>query len=169
LSVLALVFTAFALSNSLQHESGLLAVTIMGIWLANQPGVPVDDILEFKETLSQILLSALFILLAARVAPGQILDLGWPALAVLAVMLWVGRPLKVLFSTWGSTLNWRERGLLAWIAPRGIVAAAVSALFALRLEKMDVPHAERLLPMTFLLIIGTVIWQSLTEIGRAHV
>src|SRR5690606_37677915 len=88
LSVLALVFTAFALSNSLQHESGLLAVTIMGIWLANQPGVPVDDILEFKETLSQILLSALFILLAARVAPGQILDLGWPALAVLAVMLW---------------------------------------------------------------------------------
>lgn len=162
LSVLALVFGAFALSNALEHESGLLAVTVMGIWLANRPGVPVRDILEFKETLSQILLSALFILLAARVAPSQLLDLGWPALAVLAAMLWVGRPLKVLFSTWGSGLNWRERSLLAWIAPRGIVAAAVSALFALRLEKMDVPHADRLLPMTFLLIIGTVIWQSLT-------
>lgn len=162
LSVLASIFAAFSLSNTVQHESGLLTVTIMGIWLANRPGIPVNDILEFKETLSQILLSALFILLAARVAPGQILDLGWPALAVLACMLWVGRPLKVLFATWGSKLSWRERGLLAWIAPRGIVAAAVSALFALRLESLDVPNSDRLLPMTFLLIIGTVIWQSLT-------
>ena len=162
LTVLALVFAAFALSNALQGESGLLAVTVMGIWLANRPGVPVHDILEFKEVLSQILLSALFVLLAARVAPAQMLELGWPALAVLAVMLWVGRPLKVLFSTWGSDLDWRERSLLAWIAPRGIVAAAVSALFALRLENMDVPQSDRLLPMTFLLIIGSVVWQSLT-------
>ncbi|MGB6154894.1 cation:proton antiporter [Castellaniella sp.] len=162
LSVLASVFAAFSLSNAVQHESGLLAVTIMGIWLANRPGVPVHDILEFKETLSQILLSALFILLAARVAPGQILSLGWPALAVLVCMLGIGRPLKVLYATWGSKLKWRERGLLAWIAPRGIVAAAVSALFALRLESLDVPFSERLLPMTFLVIIGTVIWQSLT-------
>ncbi|WP_323018885.1 sodium:proton antiporter [Castellaniella sp.] len=162
LSVLACVFASFALSNTVQSESGLLTVTVMGIWLANRPGIPVRDILEFKETLSQILLSALFILLAARVAPSQLFDLGWPALAVLVCMLWVGRPLKVLFATWGSKLNWRERALLAWIAPRGIVAAAVSALFALRLESLDVPQADRLLPMTFLLIIGTVIWQSLT-------
>lgn len=162
LSVLASVFAAFALANHGRHESGLLAVTVMGIWLANRPGVPVRDILEFKETLSQILLSALFILLAARVAPDRLLGLGWPALAVLAVMLWIGRPLKVLFATWGSALNWRERALLAWIAPRGIVAAAVSALFALRLESLRVPHSDQLLPMTFLVIMGTVIWQSLT-------
>lgn len=162
LSVLACVFTSFALSNAVQSESGLLAVTVMGIWLANRPGIPVRDILEFKETLSQILLSALFILLAARVSPSQLFNLGWPALAVLVCMLWVGRPLKVLFATWGSALSWRERALLAWIAPRGIVAAAVSALFALRLESLDVPQAEHLLPMTFLVIIGTVIWQSLT-------
>ncbi|WP_322995891.1 sodium:proton antiporter [Castellaniella sp.] len=162
LSVLASVFAVFALSNTVQSESGLLAVTVMGIWLANRPGIPVHDILEFKETLSQILLSALFILLAARVAPGQLLDLGWPALAVLACMLWIGRPLKVLYSTWGSRLSWRERALITWIAPRGIVAAAVSALFALRLESLDVPQSDRLLPMTFLVIIGTVILQSLT-------
>ncbi|WP_066458745.1 cation:proton antiporter [Castellaniella caeni] len=162
LSTLATVFAAFALSNTVQSESGLLAVTIMGIWLANRPGIPVHDILEFKETLSQILLSSLFILLAARVAPAQLFDLGWPALAVLVLMLWVGRPLKVLFSTWGSKLNWRERALLTWIAPRGIVAAAVSALFALRLESLQVPQAEKLLPLTFLVIIGTVIWQSIT-------
>ncbi|MFA7438140.1 cation:proton antiporter [Castellaniella sp.] len=162
LTVLACVFAAFSVSNLLQHESGLLTVTIMGIWLANRPGIPLDDILEFKETLSQILLSAVFILLAARVAPERLIELGWPALGVLAVMLWVGRPLKVAFSTWGSPLNWRERALLAWIAPRGIVAAAVSALFALRLEVISVPYGDRLLPMTFLLIIVTVIWQSLT-------
>lgn len=162
LTVLASVFASFALSNAVQSESGLLTVTVMGIWLANRPGVPVHDILEFKETLSQILLSALFILLAARVAPQQIFNLGWPALAVLACMLWIGRPLKVMFSTWGSKLNWRERALLTWIAPRGIVAAAVSALFAMRLESLSVPHADQLLPLTFLVIIGTVILQSLT-------
>lgn len=162
LTVLALVFVAFALSNALHRESGLLAVTLMGVWLANRPGIPVEDILEFKETLSQILLSALFVLLAARVAPGRLFDLSLPGLMVLLAMLWIGRPLKVLYSTWGSPLNWRERALLAWIAPRGIVAAAVSALFALRLESIDVPGAEQLLPLTFMVIIGTVIWQSIT-------
>jgi hypothetical protein len=134
----------------------------MGIWLANSPGVAVEDILEFKETLSQLLLSTLFILLAARMDLDLLTGLGWQAGLVLLAMLWVGRPLKVLFSTWGSPLAWRERALLAWIAPRGIVAAAVSALFAIRLQDLAVPHAERLLPLTFMVIIGTVVWQSLT-------
>lgn len=162
LTVLATVFSAFALSNGIKSESGLLTVTIMGIWLANQRGIPLDDILEFKETLSQILLSGLFILLAARVSPSRIWDLGWKALAVLLAMMFISRPLKVLFSAWGSKLSCRERALLIWIAPRGIVAAAVSALFALRLEKIDVPYSEQLLPLTFVVIIGTVIWQSIT-------
>ncbi|HEX7387184.1 MAG TPA: sodium:proton antiporter [Castellaniella sp.] len=162
LSVLAIVFATFAGSNAIHSESGLLAVTILGIWLANCPGVPVADILEFKETLSQLLLSALFILLAARMDLGLLSSLGWKALAVLVIMMAVGRPLKVLFSTWGSPLKWRERALIAWIAPRGIVAAAVSALFAIRLQNFGVPHAEQLLPLTFVVIIGTVIWQSLT-------
>jgi len=162
LSVLAMVFATFALSNAIHGESGLLAVTILGLWLANSPGVPVADIIEFKETLSQLLLSALFILLAARMDLGSLSDLGWKAGWVLLAMLAVARPLKVLFSTWGSALKWRERALLAWIAPRGIVAAAVSALFAIRLQNFGVPHAEQLLPLTFVVIIGTVIWQSLT-------
>lgn len=162
LTVLATVFAAFAISNGVKSESGLLTVTIMGVWLANQRGIPLNDILEFKETLSQILLSGLFILLAARVTPSRIFDLGWSALAVLLAMMFISRPLKVLFSAWGSKLSWRERALLTWIAPRGIVAAAVSALFALRLEKIDVPLADQMLPLTFVVIIGTVIWQSIT-------
>ncbi|HEX2519769.1 MAG TPA: sodium:proton antiporter [Castellaniella sp.] len=162
LSVLAIVFATFSVSNAIHGESGLLAVTILGLWLANRPGVPVGDILEFKETLSQLLLSALFILLAARMDLDLLGALGWKAGLVLAIMFWVARPLKVLFSTWGSSLKWRERALLAWISPRGIVAAAVSALFAIRLQDFGVPHAEQLLPLTFVVIIGSVIWQSLT-------
>ncbi|NYT35601.1 sodium:proton antiporter [Allopusillimonas soli] len=162
ITVLALVFAVFAISNEIQHESGLLAVTIMGIWMANRQGVPVEEILEFKETLTLMLLSGLFIILAARMDLASLQALGWRAIAVLAIMLFVARPLKVLFAAWNSPMPWRERALLAWIAPRGIVAAAVSALFALKLESLGLPHAEQLLPLTFLVIIGTVILQSAT-------
>lgn len=161
-TVLMLMLAVFAISNRLQHESGLLTVTIMGIWMANHKGVSTEDILEFKETLSLMLVSVLFIILAARVDSASLLALGWKGFAVLAVMLFVARPLKVVFSAWGSTLNWRERGLLAWIAPRGIVAAAVSALFSLRLEDSGLAHVDQLLPLTFLVIVGTVVLQSLT-------
>ena len=161
-SVLAAVFGAFAISNELKYESGLLTVTVMGIWMANRKGVPVKEILEFKETLSLMLLSVLFIILAARMEPDNLLALGWEGFAVLGVMLFVARPLKVMFSTWGSSLTWQERTLLAWIAPRGIVAAAVSALFALRLGGSGLAHVDQLLPLTFLVVIGTVILQSAT-------
>ncbi|MBV6306985.1 sodium:proton antiporter [Candidimonas humi] len=166
-TVLAVVFAVFALSNAMHSESGLLSVTIMGIWMANQPDLPVDEILEFKETLSLMLLSALFIILAARMDLGSLLQLGWRGPAVLAAMLFVARPLKVAFATWGSGLPWRERALLAWIAPRGIVAAAVSALFAIRLQHLGLPHADQLLPLTFVVIIGTVVLQSATARAMA--
>ncbi|NYT78208.1 sodium:proton antiporter [Alcaligenaceae bacterium] len=162
MTVLAVMFAAFALSNEIHAESGLLTVTIMGIWLANSKGVSVEDILEFKETLSLMLLSVLFIILAARMQTDSLGALGWQAGAVLAIMLFVARPLKVLLSTWGSKLTLKERTLITWIAPRGIVAAAVSALFALKLEKLGLPHADQLLPLTFVVIIGTVVLQSAT-------
>lgn len=162
LTVLVLMLAVFAVSNQMQHESGLLTVTIMGIWMANHKGVPTGEILQFKETLSLMLVSVLFIILAARVDSDSLLALGWKGFVVLAVMLFVARPLKVIFSAWGSNLNWRERGLLAWIAPRGIVAAAVSALFSLRLESSGLAHVDQLLPLTFLVIVGTVVLQSLT-------
>lgn len=161
-TVLALMFGAFAISNEIQHESGLLCVTIMGMWMANRDGVPVEEIQEFKETLSLMLLSVLFIVLAARMDFHRLTSMGWKPAALLAVMLLLSRPLKVAFSTWGSALNWRERAMIAWIAPRGIVAAAVSALFALKLEALNIPYADQLLPLTFVVIIATVILQSVT-------
>ncbi len=161
-AALMLVFGVFALSNHLQAESGLLTVTVMGIWLTNMKGVNVEGILDFKETLSIALISCLFIILAARLDFEGVTLLGWGALGVLLIMQFVGRPLKILVSTWGSSLTWQERAMLSWVAPRGIVAAAVAALFALQLEQQGFEQASMLVPMTFIVIIGTVALQSIS-------
>lgn len=159
---LAAVLLAFVGSNAVAHESGLLTVTIMGIALGNMRGVHVDDILDFKEHLTTLLVSLLFILLAARLPwplPGHLL---WEGVAIFLVAQFVVRPLSVLTASLGSALNWRERALIGWVAPRGIVAASVSALFALRLQALGVAGAEVLVPLVFILIIGTVVVQSAT-------
>ncbi|WP_430391762.1 cation:proton antiporter [Dyella sp. 20L07] len=159
---LVAVLLAFSLSNALAHESGLLAVTVMGIALGNMRGVHIDDILDFKENLTTLLVSVLFILLAARLSwplpPGVL----WSGVAIFIAAQLVVRPVTVAIASFGSTLSWRERALLAWVAPRGIVAAAVSALFALRLEALGMEGAKELVPLVFILIIGTVVLQSAT-------
>ena len=162
-AVLTIMLGAFAASNLMAHESGLLTVTIMGMWMANMKDVEVDDILEFKETLSVLLISGLFILLASRIELSAILNVGWGALIVLFAVMFVARPLGVFLSSFGTGLNVKELSLLAWIAPRGIVAAAVSALFSLKLEALDYAQVEMLVPMVFLIIIATVVVQSLTS------
>jgi CPA1 family monovalent cation:H+ antiporter len=162
LASLAAVLGIFIAANLIVHESGLLAVTVMGMWLANMRGVDVRQILHFKENLSVLLISGLFILLAARLDLQALLSLGPAVLALLLVIQLLARPLNVLVSTAGSALNWRERALLAWIAPRGIVAAAVSAVFAIRLDQQGHASALLLVPLTFAVIIGTVVLQSAT-------
>ncbi len=162
LASLSVVLGVFVLSNTVMSESGLLAVTVMGLRMANMQGVDVRHILHFKENLSVLLISGLFVLLAARLDLPALLGLGPIALLVLVLIQFVARPLNVLIATAGSTLNWRERALLSWIAPRGIVAAAVSAIFAIRLQEAGHAQAGVLVPLTFLVIIGTVILQSAT-------
>ncbi|MFG0324967.1 sodium:proton antiporter [Pseudomonas putida] len=162
LASLAAVLGIFIAANQIMHESGLLAVTVMGMWLANMRGVDVRQILHFKENLSVLLISGLFILLAARLDLHALLGLGPAVLALLLVIQLLARPLSVWLATLGSTLNWRERALLAWIAPRGIVAAAVSAIFAIRLHQAGHQDALLLVPLTFAVIIGTVVLQSAT-------
>ncbi len=161
-ATLLVLFGVFTFSNVLQHESGLLAVTVMGMWLANMRGVHTEELLSFKESLSVLLISGLFIILAARLQVEELESLGLPALGVLVAILLLARPLGVALSTLGSSLNWRERVLMGWFAPRGIVAAAVSALFALRLEEQGVVAAPQIVPVTFLVIIGTVVVYSTT-------
>ncbi len=161
-AALALVLAAFAGSNLLQEESGLVTVTMMGIWLANTKGIDVEEILDFKETMSILLISLLFILLAARIRFADFVELGWGGVGVFLTIQFLARPLNVMISTLGSKLKWPERHILAWIAPRGIVAAAVAALFALRLEPLGFAEARLIVPLTFMVIIGTVVLQSLT-------
>ncbi|MCD6527241.1 MAG: sodium:proton antiporter [Desulfuromonas sp.] len=161
-TTLALVVGTFALSNLLQAESGLVTVTVLGMWLANMPDVDMEEILDFKESLSILLISLLFIILAARLDFATFRQLGWPALYIFLAIQFLARPLNIMLSALGSSLNWPERHLLAWIAPRGIIAAAVSALFALHLEQAGFADAELLVPLTFMVIIGTVLLQSAT-------
>lgn len=161
-ATLSAVLLAFSGSNALAHESGLITVTIMGMWLANRARFDIHPILNFKEHLSLLLISLLFIVLAARLDLKQLLDYFWPSIALLAVLQFIARPAKILVSTIGLNLTWNERGLLAWIAPRGIVAAAISAIFADKLVAVGYQEAAMLVPLTFAMIIGTVVLQSCT-------
>jgi NhaP-type Na+/H+ or K+/H+ antiporter len=159
-ATLIVVLAIFVFANQLQEESGLFAVTVMGIWLANMDDVDIQDILHFKETLSMLLISALFILLAARLTPENLSGIGWTELTLLAVLILVVRPLSVFLSCIKANLKWRERMVIAALAPRGIVAAAVAALVAIRLSEAGLQQAERLVPLTFFVIIGTVVIYS---------
>ncbi|MCH4294332.1 sodium:proton antiporter [Shewanella sp. 3B26] len=161
-AVLTVMLGTFVGSNLLQEESGLLTVTVMGIWLANMRGVDIADILEFKETLTVLMISALFILLAARLDSSAMMDLGWGGIGVLVIAMLVARPLSVWLSGIGTNLTSPEKWFLSWVAPRGIVAAAVSSLFAIKLEEQGVAGAEKIVPLVFLIIIGTVVVQSLS-------
>lgn len=160
--VLASVLTVFTLSNIVSEESGLLAVTAMGILLANMRGVPLVDVLHFKETLTILFISVLFIVLAARIEPSMFHAVGFGALLVWLTIQFIAQPLKVWLCAVGAGLNWREKLMIAWIGPRGIVAAAISGLFALKLDQQGVPGAEVLVPLTFTVIVGTVVLASLT-------
>jgi NhaP-type Na+/H+ or K+/H+ antiporter len=161
-AALSFVCAVFALSDTLEPESGLLSITVMGIWLANMKGIDLDEILGFKESLSVLLISMLFIILAARMNLGPFMELGWPALGVFGIIQFLSRPLNAQISAIGSKLTMAERHLLAWIAPRGIVAAAISALFAIKLEMANYQMASQIVPLTFMVIIGTVLLQSAT-------
>lgn len=153
---LALVVSVFATSNVFFHESGLLAVTVMGIAMANQKFAKVEHILEFKENLRVLLISTLFILLAARLNSDIISHAGSASFLVVLALIFVGRPLCVFASTALSSLNWRERVFLAGVMPRGIVAAAVSTVFALQLEEANLPGASELAAYSILTVIATV-------------
>ena len=161
-ATLATVILVFGVAESIQGESGLLAVTVMGVWQANMRDLDLDDIIDFKESLTLVLVASLFIVLAARIDIDGLLNLGIAAVGVVLFLQFVAGPARAVICSLGSDLGWRERLYLGWIFPRGIVAAAVSALFALRLERSGLAGAEQLVPMVFTVIVGTVVIQSLS-------
>lgn len=165
---LTLVVAAFAASNTLQPESGLLTVTLMGMVMANQKSVNVRHIVEFKENLRVLLISSLFIVLAARLDMADLRAVGMREIAFVGALILVVRPVAVGLSTLGSDFNWRERVVLGWVAPRGIVAAAVSSLFALELAQHGYAEAGQLASVTFLVIIATVLVYGITSAPLAR-
>jgi len=161
--VLSSVVAVFVASDLLASESGLLATTLMGVALANQSRVHVHRIVEFKENLRVLLIAVLFIALAARVRLEDLAAVGVGGILFVTALLFVVRPASVLASTVGTSLAWRERAFVAWLAPRGIVAAAVASIFALRLEAAGHPEAGRLVPLVFTAIVATVAVYGLTS------
>ncbi|WP_013627175.1 cation:proton antiporter [Rubinisphaera brasiliensis] len=176
--LLATVLATYTLSNTLQAESGLATVTVLGIIMANQRTVSISHLVEFKENLGVLLISVLFILLASRYRFSELLYLGWPAVAFLLILIFIIRPIAVMVSTYGTSLKWKERVFLSFLAPRGIVAAAVSSVFALEFSHLMGDHpddsamvlleVEKLVPLTFLVIVGTVAFYGLTAAPLAR-
>ncbi len=159
-AALACTLLLFAISNWAAHESGLITVTVLGIWLTNQKHFDVEHIIELKENLRTLLIGCLFIVLGSRVNLADVWNLGWPGLLFLVALILVIRPVSAFLSLAGSPLNWREKAFVAGLAPRGIVAAAVSSVFALKLEQgsglADISGADQLATITFLVIVGSV-------------
>lgn len=160
---LTLVLAVQALADGMQHEAGLLAVTVMGVTMANQKSVDVRHVLEFKQQLQVLLLAGLFIVLAARMELSHFSGLGKEGWIFLGLVILFIRPASVAASTLGTDIPWRERVMLSGLAPRGIVAAAVSAFFSMRLVNAGYEGAELLASYTFLVIVGTVAFYALTS------
>ncbi len=159
---LALVLMVFATSDYLAHESGLLTVVVMGMALANMDIPNFREILEFKEAITILLISILFIVLSANMEMYQLNMLGIGSLIVFAIVILIVRPLGVFLSTYGSDLSFREKLFISWVGPRGIVAAGIASLFGLRLTERNIPDAEMLTPLVFLIVLGTVVLNATT-------
>jgi NhaP-type Na+/H+ or K+/H+ antiporter len=159
---LSLVLSLYQGANALVPESGIAAVMVAGIVVGNLRSPAQRDLLEFKEQLTVLLIGLLFVLLAADVRLAEVRALGWPGLATVGVLMFLVRPLNVLAGTWGTRLNWRQRAFMAWMAPRGIVAAAVASLFASELARHGVPGGGEFRAMVFLTIAITVLFYGLT-------
>lgn len=147
----------FALANTLQPEAGLLAVTVMGIVLANRSKLDVEHVLAWHEPLVTMLLALLFVTIAARLEMAALTRLGLLSVLFTVALIVIVRPIAVACSTIGTSLSWRDRSFLMAMAPRGIVVAAVSSEFSLHLEHGGVTDAQDVIAMVFPVIVLTVI------------
>lgn len=162
--ILAYVLLVFVLADQLAHESGLLAVVVMGLFMANLDVPHIKEILSFKESLSLLLISILFILLAANIdmADLDLLVADWRPAGLLAFVILILRPAGVFLSTRNSSLSLQEKLFISWVGPRGIVAAGIASLFGLTLAEDNVQGAEYITPLVFMVVLGTVLLNATT-------
>lgn len=167
-SLLAFVMLVYVLANALLQEAGLLAATAMGMVMGNMQLSDALGLRRFKENIAVFLITLLFVLLTADVDPATLERLDWSSAAFLGVMLFLVRPLAVVLSTLGSNITWRERALLSWIAPRGVVAAAMAGILGHNLSQAGYTDANLLFPLTFVIILTTVVLHGFTFRPLAH-
>ncbi len=161
-AALLTVTAAVVVADLLREDSGFVAATVMGMILANQEQLDVSGVLEFQGTVVRLLIGILFVLISASVSPSTLNSLLAPGIALIAIMVFVIRPLVVAIATRGSTLTREERVFMAWLAPRGIVAAATASAFGPTLADAGVQGADKILPIAFIVIFGTVAVYGLT-------
>ncbi|MCL6293487.1 cation:proton antiporter [Jejuia spongiicola] len=160
---LSTVLLVFVESEIFAHESGLLAVVVMGMVLGNSKLENLKELLYFKESLSVLLISILFILLAANINIEDLMLLyTWKTAILFAVVVFVIRPLAVFLSTLGSNLKLNEKLFISWVGPRGIVAAGIASLFGSKLLKDGIEGAEYITPLVFMIVLGTVLLNATT-------
>ncbi|MEM7277618.1 MAG: sodium:proton antiporter [Pseudomonadota bacterium] len=153
--MLGLVLVVYVLSNLMQHEAGLLAVTIMGVVIANMDLPGIGDMRRFKEYITIMLVSVVFILLTSELNIGSLTSIGWRGAALIGAIMFISRPAAIMLATIGAKMSFRERLLVSWIAPRGIVAAATAGVLGAGMVENGY-DAEILLPLVFAVVFATV-------------
>lgn len=160
---LSVVLLVFVQSETFAHESGLLAVVVMGMVLGNGKLKNLKELLYFKESLSVLLISILFILLSANINMVDLMLLyNWKTALLFFLIVLIIRPLGVFLSTYKSNLKINEKLFISWVGPRGIVAAGIASLFGSKLLKQGVEGAEYITPLVFMIVLGTVLLNATT-------
>jgi hypothetical protein len=160
---LSVVLLVFVESEIFAHESGLLAVVVMGMVIGNSKLENIKELLYFKESLSVLLISILFILLSANINYKDMLLLfRWETLWLFLVVVLLIRPIAVFLSAQGSKIRTNEKLFISWVGPRGIVAAGIASLFGGKLIKQGVEGAEYITPLVFMIVLGTVLLNATT-------
>lgn len=155
--MLAAVFFVYAAGNMLHEEAGLVSTTILGLVMGNMRLPSIDELRRFKEYITVVLVSGLFIVLTANLKPELLAQIDWRSWSLLILVIFVIRPLVIFLSTIGAGMDIKDRILVGWIAPRGIVAAAVAGAFSVKMIDAGYEDAAKLLPLIFALILSTVI------------
>lgn len=160
---LSAVLMVFVVSDIFAHESGLLAVVIMGMVMGNGKLSNIKELLYFKESLSVLLISILFILLAANISIKDLMLLyNWNSVVLFVSIVFLIRPLAVFLSTTNSDLKYNEKLFISWVGPRGIVAAGIASLFGEKLMLEGIEGAEYIMPLVFMVVLGTVLLNATT-------
>jgi NhaP-type Na+/H+ or K+/H+ antiporter len=159
---LALALATFIVADTLMPESGIMAAIVAGLVVGNMQLTVLRELREFKEQLTVMLIGMLFVLLAADVRIDEVKAVGWPGLLVVLALMFIVRPINVWACTLRAGVNWREKAFLSWLAPRGIVAAAVSSFFYTRLSAEGIAGGAELRALVFLVIAVTVVVQGTT-------